>query len=804
MIFVTMMDKAGNSAAELLLLGDFNVNMFLSQPSWESTLNMLGLQQLITSATRVTKSSSTLIDHIYTSDTSRVLKSCVLQVSLSDHYAVCCNWALKIDKCNKNQHTSIHYRSFKRFNQDLFLADLCNTDFQNVYNHINPEDALAEWYGRFLCVLDRHAPLREKRIKQAQLPRWLTKEIRDAMALRDELKRNKDFDGYRRQRNRVRYLVREAKKVSFKKMVENKSDTISIWRALNAFTRPKQTTRCIPISADTFNEHFLSASAKLLASQSNYRPCISDKLKDFCDEKLPVHCSFNIPDITVFDVGKSISQMKNKCSFGHDGISAFFLKLSLPYIVEPLTFIYNLILRHGSFPNALKKAKVVPLPKSRDLSDPNNFRPISLLPMLSKPIEKHVHRHLNMFLESNNLFYPLQSGFRNRHSCHSSLSHMANSWLTSINKSEMTGALFLDFSKAFDLVSHDLLIKKLKTYHLSADSLSFFKSYLSDRSQYVFVNGKSSTEGTLKCGVPQGSILGPLLFSIYINDLPLNISQSHVHCSLFADDTTLDVSSTKSSIITSSLQKALDDICNWCKENSMVLNPSKTECMLITTRQKLQLNPPPLSLSINSEAIKQVKEHKLLGIIVDNQLTWQAHLDYVCKKISKNLFLMSKLIPLTDPPTRRLFYAAHVQSHIDYSSTVWDGCSDNTLKRLNSLHRRAAKLILPKRSDTTEERMRDLDMLPLRKHLLYNKGVFMHKVTHSSAPQYLTDLFRPAASPYKTAERKLFVPRPRIDMFKNSISYAGAHLWNDFPAHITLAPSMSTFRARLFTHLIRN
>jgi len=496
--------------------------------------------------------------------------------------------------------------------------------------------------------------------------------------------------------------------------------------------------------------------------------------------------------------------MKNKCSFGHDGISAFFLKLSLPYIVEPLTFIYNLILRQGSFPNVFKKAKVVPLPKSRDLSNPTNFRPISLLSMLSKPIEKHVHRHLSIFLESNNLIYPFQSGFRNRHSCHSALSHMVNRWLTSMNNSEMTGALFLDLSKAFDLVNHDLLLNKLATYHFSANSLLFFKSYLSGRTQYVFVNGKSSLDGTIRNGVPQGSILGPLLFSIYINDLPLSISQSHVHCSLFADDTTLDVSSPKSSIITSSLQKALDDVCKWCRENSMILNPSKTECMLITTRQKQQLNPPPLSLSINSEPIKQVKQHKSLGIIIDDQLTWQAHLDQTCKTVSKNLFLLTKLIPFTDPPTRRLFYAAHIQSHIDYSSTVWDGCSENTLKRLHSLHRRAAKLILPMRSDSAEERMRELDMLPLHKHLLYNKGVFMHKVTHSSAPQYLTDLFHPAASPYKKAERKLFVPRPRIDMFKNSISYAGAHLWNDFPDHITQAPSMSTFRARLFTHLKRN
>ena len=197
----------------------------------------------------------------------------------------------------------------------------------------------------------------------------------------------------------------------------------------------------------------------------------------------------------------------------------------------------------------------------------------------------------------------------------------------------MTGAVYLDLSKAFDLVNHELLLDKLALYHVSPSCLELFRSYLGERRQYVFVNGKRSSEGLIKCGVPQGSILGPLFFTIYINDLPLYLSsRSNVRCSLFADDTTLDVSSSSVSVINESLQSSLDAIGKWCEDNCMKLHPSKTESMLIATRQKLQLHPPPLRLFLNSEPINQVTEHRLLGVTVDSQLSWHEHVERVCKK----------------------------------------------------------------------------------------------------------------------------------------------------------------------------
>lgn len=801
--FTAMMDKARNCSSDILLLGDFNINMFSKNPAWECTTSMFGLKQLITTATRVTSTSATLIDHIYTTNKARVVGTHVPQIGISDHFPVCCSWALKADhSIKKHQHTTIRFRSLKHFNKDSFLFDLSKVSFSTVYIHTDPDKALAEWHRLFLSVLDRHAPFREKRVKNAQLPEWLNKDIREAMSLRNELRRNKDFEAYRKQRNRVKYLVREAQKLHFQRLMDGKKDIASVWRAMNAFTRSKQTSQCIPLSANTLNEHFLSAANNLLQSTVSGNPSVSDTLVQFCNKNLNPHDSFSIPYLTVFDVGKSISSLKNKRTSGHDGISSTVLKLALPYIVDSLTYVYNLCISQGKFPCSLKKAKVVPLPKTKDLTDPNKFRPISLLSTLSKPIEKHVHSHMQKYLDKHELIHPLQSGFRPRHSCHTALTHLIDRWLTAINNRKMTGTVYLDLTKAFDLVNHDLLLQKLSVYQFSENAISFFRSYLHRRTQYVHVNGKNSSEGIVQHGVPQGSILGPLLFSIFINDLPLHISNNNVTCSLFADDGTLDFSASDVSDINQTLQVSLHEVSEWCATNHMLPNPTKTKCMLVTTRQKHQLNPSPLSLSFASQPVHQVRQQRVLGITIDDQLCWQMHIEQVCKTLSKNLFLLSRLRHFTDVPTRKLFYYAHIQPHVHYASSVWDGASENSLKRIDSLHRRAIKLIAEKSNSSTDDKFKALDILPLRKQFSLNKLVFMHKITHSKTPAYLSHLFQRSCRPYETLRNDLSVPKPRLDIFKSSLSYSGAKVWNELPSNLKSISSMKTFKAQALKLLI--
>ena len=231
-----------------------------------------------------------------------------------------------------------------------------------------------------------------------------------------------------------------------------------------------------------------------------------------------------------------------------------------------------------------------------------------------------------------------------------------------------------------------------------------------------------------------------------------------VKCDLFADDTTIHSSGKEVSQVSSDLQRSLNKVSIWCKNNSMVLHPAKTKSMVITTRQKLQRKPLLLELSLENASIEQVNKHRLLGIIIDNNLDWQPHTDSLCKTIARNLFLLSKLKFYTDSQTRLLFYNAKVRSHIDYSSTVWDGCSDNSLRRLDSLHRRAAKIVHSDSTLTTDEKLKKLNLLSLQQHLKYNKAIVMYKAWRQMVPNYISELFICSQSSFGKKEKTVRSP----------------------------------------------
>ena len=222
--------------------------------------------------------------------------------------------------------------------------------------------------------------------------------------------------------------------------------------------------------------------------------------------------------------------------------------------------------------------------------------------------------------------------------------------------------------------------------------------------QAVYSNGTFSTTGNLKCGVPQGSILGPLLFCIYINDLPLHLKNNKVLFDLFADDSSLHCYDKNVHIVQTQLQDSINDISDWCELNRMAIHPQKTKSMVLATRQKHQLRPLQLNLVLNSNNIEQVREHKVLGIIIDEKMSWGSQVEYICKRVSQNIFLLSKLRCYVDTDALKLFFFAHCLSHINYASTVWYNAVDTYIKRLNSLHKRAIKIIRCTPNESTLEK----------------------------------------------------------------------------------------------------
>ena len=793
-----MIDNIPHKHYELQILGDLNINLLETQTEWNAITTHLGLKQLIKEPTRETTASSKLIDHIYTNTKTKIISTNVIQTKVSDHYTIQCSYLIKMQKKAPTGHKYINYRCYKKFDKQNFLTFLSTLPFDNIYQHRDPFDAIEFICNLLKLAIDKHVPIKSKRVKQTDIPAWLSNSTIEAMRDRDSFNRKTQKKEFQKQRNIVNNLVEKDRKNYVNKTVEDNKDTKTIWRAINTLTNSnkKDSKTKIELEPNIINDFFLNLPQTILTPEmrklNDKYECPSE-LIEFCNNK-KIPKNFTIPYITVPEVGKRITKLKDTKAVGPDEIPVNLIKIALPHIIEPLTYAYNLCIDKNCFPTQLKEAKVIPLPKTQDTSHPKNLRPISLLPILSKPLEGHIHKHMYNHLHKNNLIHKYQSGFRPKHSCQTALVKLIDSWLSSINKKQTVGAVYLDFKKAFDLVNHNTLISKLKMYFPNSEVTNLIESYLTNRTQFVLLNGKRSHKKVIQSGVPQGSVLGPLFFIVYINDLPLHLNKQTEN-TLFADDSALYTANRNIPTINNTLQDSLDKTHAWCNKNSMVIHPDKTKSMIIAPRQKLQIYKPKLNLTLGTSKIEEVKEHKMLGVTIDTGLTWNKHIENLIKRLAKNTYLLCKLKNYIKNTHLQMFFNAHILSHINYASTIWDGCSQDIYKKLNSVYKRAVKQLKHRHTSTTDETFKQLDILPLKKHLEFNKTILTHKIYYNQTPTYLTELLDKPQDRYNT--QRLRPPLPRIDLCYNSLAYSGSVLWNNLPNTLKTTTTTKSFKRKL-------
>lgn len=283
---------------------------------------------------------------------------------------------------------------------------------------------------------------------------------------------------------------------------------------------------------------------------------------------------------TTKDIAEILISIPSNKAAGVDGISARMLKLAAPAVLQPLRRLVNTSITMKAFPRVWKTARVQPLHKGDDTTDMNNYRPISILPVLSKVMEKYVHASFYNYLHANNLLYKYQSGFRSKYSTETALIRLVDQLMFNADKNMVTSAVFIDYRKAFDTVCHRVLLHKLEAYDVSTDTIAWFSSYLTERQQFVCMGGYTSSMLPLNAGVPQGSVLGPLLFLVFINDLPLESGDTSVD--IYADDTTVTAAADwqKTSELSSTMSTALTSITNWTTENKLSINSTKTKTVL--------------------------------------------------------------------------------------------------------------------------------------------------------------------------------------------------------------------------------
>ena len=802
--FSDMMDKVCEENCNVLLLGDLNIDLLVDNLDWVSLYSSFRLHQLVNVPTRVTKTTSTLIDHIYTNNSGLVSETCVPVSGVSDHYPTLCTLNLKKYKVHLNEHRKTFYRNFRNFDERVFVSDLLCTPFDNVFALSDPTEAFTFWSCLLSSVFNKHAPFIEKRIKRNPSPPWLTQSIRQEMYLRDSLKKERRYDEYKSQRNKVKSLIRLSKKEYINSLIENKSDSASIWKAIKLLTNSScsATDRKSNITVNDFNAHFTSVSKKLKDklppdSEGFFSDCLT-RIDTFVKRSNCLSDSFYIPYISVVEVLNHLKALNVNKSVGLDNFHARLLKIAAPVISVSLTYIYNLFICKKDIPLLFKCAKCIPIFKSGAVDDPNNFRPISILSVLCKPFEKHINYHLSNFFESCNLFHFSQSAFRKSHSCETALLNITEPLYSSCNSSEAAGLVFVDFSKAFDMIDHEKLLVKLKHYCIAEPSIELLRSYLTNRMQSVCLNSSQSELSYLSYGVPQGSILGPLLFSIYINDLPLSINSSLCH--LFADDTTLVAYGDSVASITSDLSYALQDLYSWCVANSMLVNPSKSECMLVCTRQKRMKLNDTLSLTFDNIPLPQVSSHRLLGVVIDRNLTWSNHTALLSNRLASKVYQLNCIKNFINLATRKLFYHAYIQPCLDYCSSVWGHCCKTHLIRLNSLQKRSFKLILKSHEYTLDAMAKMLNIQPLNAKIIFNDCILLHKIVCGSAPSYLSFLALKQPSQYFSDDLRIVLPFPNMDIMKMSFAFNCASSWNKLPVFLRRIKKTNIFRRHLLNH----
>ena len=426
-----------------------------------------------------------------------------------------------------------------------------------------------------------------------------------------------------------------------------------------------------------------------------------------------------------------------------------------------------------------------------------NYRPISLLPILSKTLERVVRKQLVQHLTDNHLLYPLQSGFRSGHSTTTALLHCTNDWYTALDRGLLVGVLFLDVSKAFDTVDHSLLVRKLSTLGVAPQGCKWMESYLEHRTQSTLVGSSVSDPLTLPSGVPQGSVLGPALFSLFVNDLPEAITGATTL--LFADDTTIYAIGKDVASIAESLTSALHLANKWLCDNHLSLNVQKTKTMLIHSARRVNL--PPLSVHLLSAPVEQVYTTKFLGVCIKDTLVWHEHVRYVRSTVSRNLNLLRRLSWFLPKAALLVFYHSYIVPTFDYCDVVWGCCTKEDALSLERLQNFAARAILRQRRwYSAGSARRELSLSTLSSRRDFHLAQHCYKAIRGHHPQYLKSLFTLSSATHGHRTRQAstgsaHLPLPKTNFGKKAFSYRGAAIWNSLPTTARDASTISAFNS---------
>ena len=760
------------------------------------------------------------IDVILTNRSKSFMHSKSVTCGLSDHHSLVCTMFRAHISILKP--IEVNYRCFRKFDELAFLADLesaiSNTNFGE----------LANGYAHFSKIFDNvaniHAPMKKKFLRGNNAP-FVTNEMRKAIRHRSKLRNKARRDktaaselAYRKQRNKCTQLKRNSIKSYFQKLTENGRhiskrlwDTIKPFMSGNGshgqeeFLLDENSTliKDHKTIANIFNEYYTNIVEYATGHPPVHVPLtpdgdnIAEILNHYADhssikeiKNTQQNHSFELSFAEEDAIREIIGKLDISKATGIDNNPPRLVKLSANVIAKPLTDIINHSISSSVFPDEMKVAKIAPIyknPKEGSRLSKVFFRPVSVLVTFSKIYERYIHNEMNGFVES--VLSEKMSAYRTGYSCQHVLLDFTEKIRHHLDQNSVVGAVLMDLSKAFDCLPHELLIAKLAAYGVQDRTLRLLYSYLKNRRQSVNIKGKLSKFLSILAGVPQGSILGPILFNIFLNDFIFIFDNSNIFN--FADDNTLTAIGKTIPSVVQCLENDSRKAISWLDANHMIANPGKFKGIIF---QKGNNDTSGIDMNINDKVIKSSTDVTLLGISIDCQLSLRKHISKLCKQAGNQLNALKRFHTYLTPDIKAQFAKTFVLSNFNYCPIVWHFCGNGDMHKIEKLNERVIRFMY---NDYTSDYLTLLEVngecsLYLKRIRIIAQEVY--KTIHGLSPEYTKELLKNRT--FKS-RRPLDLYIPKVNQVTygfRSYRFEAPTVWNSLPLDIRRAENFPLFK----------
>ena len=798
----------------IIIIGDLNSET--TEKRLSEFMDMYKLQNLIKEATCFKNPSNpSCIDLILTNHPKSFQNSQAVETGLSDFHRLTVS-VLKM--FYKKQHPKIiKYRDYKHFSNQTFQEELVS-ELSN--QNVTELDSFVE---TFLTILNKHAPKKQKCVRANQSPfmnKSLQKEIMKRTRLQNRFSKSNNEthrEAYNKQRNYCVHLTRKTKKDYYENLnVNDVTDNKQFWKTVKPFLSDKTkvddkitlvdngeivTEDCK--TAEIFNEYFsmiipnlnITPNTEVLSDVGQIDDPVLKAIKKYekhpsiiaISNKTKTNSSFTFHQPSRREIEKQIQNLDVLKACREDDIPTKIIKENSEIFTDVIEKNLSTCFVKAQFPNSLKLADVRPIHKKDSRNEKSNYRPVSILSNISKIYERIIAAQITVFFD--NILSKYQCGFRKGFSAQHCLLRLIETWRKYIDSGKVAGALLTDLSKAFDCISHDLLIAKLYAYGFDMQAITLVHSYLSDRKQRVKVSNTFSSWSNIIYGVPQGSILGPLLFNIYICDLFLSYDVTDI--ANYADDNTPYCGSDSNTSVIDMLERASVKLFEWFKDNNLKANADKSH-LLISTDNKQKIK-------INETVICSSKAEKLLGILIDNKLTFDQHVSNLCVKANQKLHALSRISSYMSTKKRKLIMNSFITSQFGYCPLVWMFHSRELNNRINRIHERSLRIVYNDKQSTFHELLMRDNSVTIHQNNIRKLAIEIFKVKNNFSPEIMHDVIEIVDSSYNLRRDTIFKKRNirTVRYGTETIAFIAPKIWDILPNECKTSTNLQQFKTRI-------